>query len=186
MKEERRERIYYFDPRSLVELLNWAIAPPGRHAAMPMRVYIPADAKAVAVYDDPPRRAIAVVFAHESFDLVTPELGPPTFDAMDECRVVVKGEETMEPITAEMEKSGGPAYPLSMTVDGTVLFEAGISVHDWFAGSRAAGVYALSQGEARTHGEMAKLLGEGYTQAQMFTLFCREFADAMIAERKKK
>ena len=93
-REPQRERVYWLYPEFLIDVLNWADAPEGRAISLPRGAGLPEGARAVAVFDDPIRRAIGVVFSHESFDIVKPgERMPEHAGILCDERMVVKGEE---------------------------------------------------------------------------------------------
>lgn len=64
-----RLRIVYMDPGVLVDILNWIRAPAGQFLALP-QIDLPADVVVLDVFPNPPRRALGVLLAHETFEPV--------------------------------------------------------------------------------------------------------------------
>lgn len=90
-----------------------------------------------------------------------------------------------------MSDDGGAAFPYQWeTCDGystTSHSKPGMSLRDYFAASTAAARYAQDrQSNTFTRGEAVKLFGPNYTEAQVWTFLCYEFADAMLLARKDR
>ena len=92
--EPRRQRVYYLRPEFVIAVLNWANEPDGFCIELCKEAELPKDAVAVSVFEDASRRAIGVIFEHESFDPVEPSHRLPEHGGLcTVSRVVVKGDD---------------------------------------------------------------------------------------------
>jgi hypothetical protein len=86
-----------------------------------------------------------------------------------------------------MSNDGGQAFPIAdaYDADGRLIAygNAGMTLHDWFAGQALAGAIANSDVLAAAQETAEK---DGKKSKNGLALFCIQIADAMLAERERR
>lgn len=89
----------------------------------------------------------------------------------------------MSGVSAERD-DGGPAFPFAGS-DGHVLNDSGMSLRDYFASHALNGLLSCPNDEPCVSTDRAGIEREQREFAAKMARFAYQYADAMIAERKK-